>query len=159
MTDTPLVVKQPTSPGEFLAAQQRYLHIMYLDNHAVDIDGQLAHGQYATAALLGRVALERGIVIHLMLRGLAAGLTDHNVWTRFRAACGTDPLFSDALTLAMGNPVTEEDSRTFARDCLTFVRERLEIEASGYHSPEAFADYTESVKGMGQLVRLVRGKA
>jgi hypothetical protein len=156
MSETSVITRQPASPGEFLAAQARFLHMMYYDNHKVDIIGQLSHGQYATAALLGRVALERGMVVYLMMHGEAAGLTDHNVWTRFRRAYGSTPLFADALALAFRNPMTEDDARAYATDCLQFVETRLGIEATGYHSAEAFASYTDNVKGIGRLAGLLK---
>lgn len=151
-----VIVRQPLSPGEFLATQRRYLQIMWLDNCRVDIQGQLASGQFATAALLARAVLDRGIAIYLLERG-EAGVNCQNLWAMFRRVAGRrSRLFTDATRLVRCNPDTDDDVRSYAAACMEFVERRLGVDAEGYHSKESFAAYISAVQGVGRLASLLR---
>ena len=147
--------KLPLSPGEFLAAQHRFLRAMYYDNHKVDIGGQLDAGQYATAAVLSVAALEQGIAVYLLTRG-QTGLNAQNLWAMFRRERGhDDAIFDEAMELLFRNPLTDDEVRLYANDCIAFVEHRLGVQAGGYHSKESFAGYVADIEGIGRLVRLV----
>jgi len=152
---TPFVVKQPLSPGEFLGAQRRFRLEMSYENQMVDIDGQLENGQYATASVSARSALEEGLIIHLLVRG-DVGVTGSNVWTILRRRYEEDgPVFRAARALFFRNPMTLDEVREYARDCRAFVESTLGVSPSGYRTPESFSDYKRNVKGIQQLARLV----
>lgn len=151
-----VLVRQTLSPGEFLAAQRRYLQIMWLDNCRVDIDGQLTSGQFATAALLAQSALTRGIAIYLLQRGESA-VNQQNLWSIFGRVTGRrSRLFVDAIGLTRRNPDSDDEVRRYAAECIEFIERRLGIEAGGYHSKDSFADYVSAVQGIGRLASLVR---
>lgn len=152
---SPPLVKQSFSPGEFLAKQRRLLQMMYYDNHKVDIEGQLAAGQYATCALLARVALERGIRVYLLDRG-ETGALDHNVWALFRRVAGPrSQLFRAATTLLHRNPSADDETRAYAEDCVRFVETVLGVEPMGYRSEASFDVYAATVQGIGRLAGLL----
>lgn len=149
------VQKETLSPGQFLAAQRRFLHLMYYDNHKVDIEGQLACGQYATAGLLARMALEQGIAIYILRLG-ELGFDRQNAWPIFRRVCGENALFEKAARLMFRNPMTPEEVRSYAEDVFDFVEHSLDIHAAGYHSKESFDGYALNIEGITRLAALVK---
>lgn len=151
-----MISRDVRSPGQFLVAQRRYLHLMYYDNHRTDIEGQLAAGQISTAALLGRLALEQGILVFLLGKG-TCGLNATNVWCVLKQAESENTaIFEKAVELAVRNPITLEETRTYIDDCIAFVETRLGVSRSGYHSEASFEQYVQQVKGMGRLIALVQ---
>jgi hypothetical protein len=149
------IVKESLSPGEFFASQQRFLALMIFENHLVDIRGQLEAGQVATAALISRMALQRGVLAYLLERG-GTGLSIDNVWAAFRVFCGADSdLFARAEALLVSNPDSDADVRFFAEQCIEFVTSELKVSGLGY-TEASFERYKAHTRDLAHLARLMK---